>query len=439
MNVKTLFPLAAAFLLLSSGFMGANVQAEEHNNPLQFYTGTDGSYAKVTLETDVAVFAQSNSWFGNDVEVLGDTSGSWWESLVRPGLEFSYVLPCSQTVYAQFDMVQANTFGGNDAAGSNIGYSESSLRVDHAYAGWKSGSLFSSLGEDFLDISFGRQSYTTGNGFLLYSQGGSGFGRAAWWIGGRNSAEYAGVVKMRSGNWAADLVYLEADDNPDSNTEVGGGNIEYAGEGAGYVGAGFYTVSSDIDGRDSMLIYDVRGGVNPFAVMGAIEALKPLHFEAEYVYEDTDDSYESGNAWYLSVGYTFEGCPWKPGVTYRYAEFDENYDYLFYGASDWETWYQGEVLGEYVLGNSDLDSHMLKLGFQPIDQVAVTLAFMDFARHESGEDYAQEYNLIVDWSVSDNLSMSFVGGIADPDEAAVLETGGSDTWSYMMVFGSLKF
>ena len=42
--------------------------------------------------------------------------GNLW---YHPGLEFSYVLPGAQTVYAQFDMVQASTFGGNDAAGSH--------------------------------------------------------------------------------------------------------------------------------------------------------------------------------------------------------------------------------------------------------------------------------------------------------------------------------
>nr|WP_321468986.1 hypothetical protein [uncultured Desulfobulbus sp.] len=86
-----------------------------------------------------------------------------------------------------------------------------------------------------------------------------------------------------------------------------------------------------------------------------------------------------------------------------------------------------------------MDSHMLKLTFQPLDSVNVALAYLNFDRHQSGKDYAQEYEVIVDWAVNSHLSLSVVGAIADPDEAATLETGGVDNWSYMMLFASLKF
>jgi len=440
MSTKTTLSLTAATMLLSAILVSGTVQAEEQDNPLQFYTGENGSYAKVTLEADVAYFTQGGSWFGNSANVLGKKSDSWGESLIRPGLDVNFVLPSSQSIYGVVDAVQANTFAGLDAAGSNYGdEDESSLRIDHAYVGWKSGNLFSSLGEDFLDISFGRQEYVLGNGFLFANEGGSGGKRAAFWIGGRNSADYAGIIRMKSGNWSGDLTYFEGDSMGDEDTQVGGGNIEYNAEGMAYVGAGVYTVESDIDSRDSMMIYNGRAGVNPFAFIEGINALKPLHFEFEYVYEDKDDDLASGNAWYASVGYTFENTPWKPGLMYRYASFDGDYDSMFYGSSDWETWYMGEILGEYALVNEDLDSHTLKLTVQPLDSVTVTLAYMNFDRHVSGDDYAQEYDLIVDWAVNEHLSFSVVGALADPDEAATAETGGDDNWSYMMLFGSLKF
>ena len=433
MSTKTTLSLTAASVLLSAVLSG-NALAEEQANPLQFYTADNGSFAKITLEADLAVFTQSNSWFGDPTI----DSTSWWESLVRPGFEFNYVLPGSQSIYGVIDAVQANTFGGNDAALSNVGYDESSLRIDHAYVGWKSGNLFSSLGEDFLDISFGRQEYVLGNGFLFANQGGSGFGRAAFWIGGRNSADYAGIIKMKSGNWSGDLTYFEADQ--DDNTKVGGGNVEYNAEGLGFAGVGLYTVESDTVSRDSMMIYDIRGGVNPFALMGSVDALKPLHIEMEYVYEDKDNNLPSGNAWYVSVGYEFEDTPWKPGLTYRYASFDSDYDSMFYGSTDWETWYQGEILGEYILLNKDLDTHMVKLTVQPLDAVTLTLAYINYDRHNSGKDYAQEYNAIVDWAATEHFSMSVVGGLATPDEAAEDEfRGADDNWSYLMIFGSLKF
>jgi hypothetical protein len=446
--MKIRLTAACASVLLSVPLLTGNVMAAdaEEANPLQFYTGANGSYAKVTLEADLGYFTQSDSWFGNSEGYLGEKSDSWWESLIRPGLDVSYTLPSTQTLYGQIDAVQANTFGGTDASGTNADDGDvHDLRIDHAYAGWRSGNLFSSLGEDFLDISFGRQRYTVGDGFLFTSEGQAGHNRAAYWIGGRNSADYAGIVRMKSGNWAGDLVYLEADDIAKTDTRAGGANLEYAVEKTANVGAGFYSIDSDNASRDEMQVYNVRGGIHPFAFADGVAALKPLRFDAEYVHEDAATGLDNGDAWHLTTSYQFEALPWQPTLSYRYASFDENYDPLFYGSSDWGNWYQGEILGEYVLWNSNLDSHMLKLKLQPIEPVTVNLIYFQFMLDDAqafgvtSDDYADEYNLIVDWAVNDHLALSLVGAIAEPDEGAKQHTGGDDTWSYLMLFGSVKF
>lgn len=449
MKLLAIFPLssACASLLLSATLVAGNVQAadEEKANPLQFYTGANGSYAKVTLEASLGFFTQDNSWFGNSEAYLGKKSDSWWESLIRPGIDVSYTLPSTQTIYGQLDAVQANTFGGIDAAGSNVDFGDDvdNLRIDNAYAGWCSGNMFSSLGEDFLDISFGRQRYVVGDGFLFSSQGYSGYNRAAYWIGGRDTAENAGIVRMKSGAWSGDLVYFEADDSEETDTRVGGGNLNYSIEEMAIIGGGFYSISTDLDSRDSMQVYNIRGGVNPFALAYDLPALKPLRFDAEYVHEDADTGFDNGRAWYVAASYQFEAAPWKPTITYRYAIFDENYDSLFYGSSDWGNWYQGEILGEYALLNENLDSHMIKLMVQPIDAVTINLIYFQFMLHDpqdlASDDYADEYNLIVDWAVNEHLSLSAVGAIADPDNAAEELTGGDETWSYLMLFAAVKF
>ncbi|WP_306546335.1 alginate export family protein [Desulfobulbus sp.] len=453
MNTLVKHPLSAACasVLLSATLMAGHVQAEEATeaNPLQFYTGDNGSYAKVTLEADLGFFTQGNSNFGASTD-----SDSWWESLIRPGLDVSYTLPSSQRIYGLIDAVQANTFGGIDAGGTNASdWAQGDvhdLRIDHAYVGWRSGNLFNSLGEDFLDLSFGRQNYVAGDGFLFASQGYGGFNRAAYWIGGRKSAEYAGIARMKSGNWSGDLVYFEADDRKETDTQVGGGNLNYAVEKVANIGGGFYSISSDLESRDSMKVYNVRGGIYPFALADGAPALKTFKIDAEYVHEAADGNYDNGNAWYIAPSYQFEAMPWTPTLTYRYASFNENYDSLFYGSSDWGNWYQGEILGEYIIDNSNLKSHMIKLKVQPTESVAVNLIYYKFmiddtatasdiySKTVTSDSLADEYNLIVDWTVNPHLSVSVVGAIADPDDAAA-EIFGDDTWSYMMLFGCIKF
>lgn len=439
---------AAASLLLAASFLAGNVHAAatEKDNPLQFYTGSNNSFARATLLLELGFFDQGKSWFGKDRENLGEDSDSWWESVIRPGLEGSYFLPNTTEIYGRVDAVQANTFGGIDAAGSNAGLGDvNDLRIENAYAGWRSGNIFHSLGEDFLDISFGRQQYKVGDGFLLYSYGGSGGDRGAYWIGDRRSAEYAGIVRMKTGGLNVDLVYLENDPISSDSTKLGGATVGYAFNDNASIGGGIYTLDSDIDSRDNMNVYDIRGGFKPFALANGPEALRPLRFDAEYVHEDRDDGFDSGNGWHITTSYQFEQVAWQPTLSYRYASFDENYDTLFYGFSDWGSWYQGEIIGEYVLGNGNLDSHMVRLQVQPLESVGVSLFYYNFKIHDAGEfgvkddAYADELDLVIDWSVNDHLNISLVGALAIPDDGATEHTGGDDNWTYVMLYGCLKF
>lgn len=415
-------------------------------NPLRFYQGNDNSYLQATLQADLALFNQGNSWFGNSRGVLGAKTDFWWESLIRPGIEGTFVVSNYQKIYGRMDAVQANTGTEIDGYGTNIGLgSVSSFRIDSAYAGWRSGNLFSSMGEDFLDISFGRQSYLAGTGFLFSTQGGGGYQRAAYYLGGRRSADYAGIIRMKSGGWSGDLLYLKADDLADSDTRAGGATMDYSFKGLANIGGGFYSIASDRPARDSMKIYDIRGGVNPFAMSGSLSALSPLKFEAEYVQEKKDAEFGDGKGWYVSASYPFEHIAWNPVLTYRYASFNAQYDTLFYGCTEWGSWFQGEIIGEYVLWNNNLNSDMFKLKIQPLEPVTLNLIYYHFTLDapaslgvESNE-YADELDVIIDWAVDKHLTLTLVGAYAKPNNAAIQHTGGDDPWSYMMLYGCVKF
>ena len=47
---------------------------------------------------------------------------------------------------------------------------------------------------------------------------------------------------------------------------------------------------------------------------------------------------------------------------------NETFDPLFYGMSDWGTWYQGEIFGEFAASNRNLDTHTLRLRVEPIER-----------------------------------------------------------------------
>jgi hypothetical protein len=466
------------FFIVSAFFTGFSFAEEDAaKNPLRFWEGQNKSYLQATIKADLAYFSQSNSWFGEAKANLGESSDDWWESVVRPGIEGSYFFDQAGEIYGRFDAVQAST-QNTDAAASNNGQGNNSkIRVEESYLGWRSGNLFNSLDKDFLDISFGRQQYIAGNGFLFYTQSSNGDRRGGFWLGERHAAEYMGIVRLRQGSFAADAVYFKADDAPDTDTKLGGATLDYTFYKTTYkmepiprdqsqrgprigigqihfdrikekvagIGGGAYYVDSDLDTRDQMMVYNIRADIQPFAAFDVLPALKGFHLEGEYVYQDTDDNdIGNGSGWYVQPSYQFD-IPWKPSLTYRYASFDDDYDPLFYGFYDWGYWFQGEILGNYVLTNSNLNSHLVKLNVKPVDSLSINLFYYNFRLDDADsfgvddKEYADEIDFIVDYTYNDHLSFSAVGAWATPDDAAKQSTGGNDDWYYGMLYTSISF
>ena len=428
----------------------AGANTDSGKSPLSIWEGQRESYLRGTFKVEAAYFTQGNPWFGEDVANIGADTGSWWETVIHPGIQGSYHFEENGEVYGRFSFVNANT-QDIDAAGSNADLGDvGHTAVEDAYLGWRSGDLFSSLGEDFLDISFGMQEYEVGTGFLFYAESGNGGNRGDYWIGERKSAQYAGIVKINYGRLKTDLVYFKANDNPDTDTKVGGITVDYDLGDFGGLGGGYYHVDSDIVTRDGMDVYDVRFQTTPFKAFDTADVLKPIKFDGEYAYED-NGSKLAASGWYLSAGYDWDKVAWKPGLTYRYASFQGNnpnssksqdFDPLFYGFNDWGYWYQGEILGEYVLANSNLNSHMIRLSVDPLDTLHINLFYYNFKLDNAAgfgvqsKDFADEWDLTVDWTPNDSLTFSLVAAYAKPDNGAKQYTGGDEDWSYLMLYAS---
>ena len=406
-----------------------------------------GGEIKGTLHLEIAQFFQGNSWFGNARRNLGESSGTWTEGAMVPGLEGTLSLGADGSIYTRISGVGAHTHR-TDAAGSNVGFRDGDFRLEDAYVGWRSGATFGSLGEDALDLSIGRRQYVAVTGFLFSGESGNGYGRGGYWIGERNAADLTGIVHLKTGNLEADLVYLKADDVPDTDTRLAGLTLDYSLGEPGSVGGGYYQIlHSDLKTRDGMKIYDLRANLTPFS------ALPGLELQGEVAREDNGDAL-AATGWYARVAYGLEKLPWLPVLSYRYAAFQgddpgtrrsEDFDPLFYGLTDWGAWDQGEILGQYVLINSNLNTHQIQLKLEPSETLTVNLIHYDFTVDSPGSfgirsgNFAKELDLILDWQVNKHWLVSAVGAYADPDEGATEYTGGDDGWWYWMVWGRVKF
>ena len=430
-------------------FLGYPVAAaaEETASPLSLYATSDGSLLKGTLSLQFAQFFQDSSWFGASRANLGKKSDHWSEVVATPGLVGAYPLAGGGALYGRLSAVGALT-SRVDSAGSTVGYGDGEWRWEDAHLGWRSGDLLSGLGEDALDLSIGRRQYTAGTGFLFFNQSGNSLGRGAYWTGERKAADLTALARLKTGPWGVDVLYLEADDLPDTHTRLAGLTLDRSLGELGSVGGGFYRVlDSDTPTRDGMSVYDVRVDLTPLAGVPA------LGLQGEYAYEDNGEALRA-SGWYAQASYRLDRVPWTPTVAYRYARFEgddassrrsEDFDPLFYGFSDWGYWYQGEVVGEYVLGNSNLDTHLLQVKATPSDTLTVRALYYDFRLRRPAslgvrsEDFARELDLALDWSVTEHLQMSAVAAHVRPDAGARELTGASERWSYFMVWGKLSF
>jgi hypothetical protein len=378
----------------------------------------------------------------------GDLSDNWSEASIKPALSAAYTTSSSSQIYGKFSAVGVRTFG---AAPSLVGDDASSFDIEDAYIGWRSGNSISGLGENDLDFTVGRTQYQLGHGMVLYDGSADGGSRGGYWTGARKAFEFAAIGRFTPGNHTVEAFYLDKDDMPeaDSDSKLWGANYEYAIGEDTTLGATYMKWSADADEapqRVGLDVYNLRAYTAPFP------GLKALSFELEYVQEDNDDLLDS-TAWNALAAYQFDST-WQPKLSYRYAVFEgddpataenEAFDGLLTGFYDWGTWWQGEIAGEYFVSNSNLISHQVRLHVTPNEAISTGLIVYDFQldRPESAgvtaDDVAQEIDWYMDWSVNDNIIISFVAAVAEPGDAVEQSSGRTDTFWYGMIFVAYSF
>jgi hypothetical protein len=418
------------------------------------------SHLTPTLQIDSGFFAEKNAWFGESRVNAGDHAGFWGEFGVVPGLEGALSLGEHGNLRGRVSGVWTTTQFGLDAAGSNFDDRHpDELTLEDAYLGWSSGDLFPSLGKDAIDISFGSQKYQVGSGFLFWDGGTDGGPeRGGYWLGMRKAFQLAAIARLKTGPFMGEVVYLQPNDARDSSTDIVGTNLEWEFGERASVGAGYwYFADSDIARRDGLDVFDLRGEVNPLA------SLPGLALSAELVYEENGSVNQSWGG-YVEVGHSFDAA-WKPHVSFRYSSFTgdrededqiEGFDPIYYGFSDWSTWYLGEIFGEYIGTNRNLDGYTLRLRAEPAEGWTINLVGLMFVLDEfateiqprlfdprvvsiEDKDLGYEADLSVDWAMNDHLTWSVVVAAMFPGNGLEQATGGNSVWTHAMLYASISF
>jgi hypothetical protein len=378
------------------------------------------------LDAGLGAFGFNNSLY-TDVrpDPSGDLSDNWFESYAKPALTATFRNgKKGGQFFGKISAVGERTYS---APPPLVGTEASSFMVEDLYIGWRSGSALS-VGENALELTFGRAQYKIGHGLLLWDGGGEGSTRGGFWSNARKAWALAGIARYHAKKNTLEAFYLDRNEVPEAETgtRVVGGNYERTIGKATTLGASYMHFMADstrLD-RDGMNVFNARAYTTPFRKLPA------LSFEAEYALEDNGDL-RSSNAWNILAAYEFSKVTWTPRVSYRYAFFqgddpattkDESFDMLLPGFYDWGTWWQGEIGGEYFLSNSNLISHQIRVHTKPSESLSAGLFGYVFTLDQptatNAKDVATEIDAYADWSVNSNFIVSFVAALAHPQAVA---------------------
>ena len=390
-----------------------------------------------------ALYHSDEAWFGESASFLGAGVDQWGDFGLEPTLSFATRVGRG-SLFTALSGVYTTTLGGDDASGSTVGLDDTdALTLEQAHIGWRAEELFAALDGDTISITAGRFDYGIGTGLLVDDGGADGFERGGWYLGMRKAFARSLVASLDSETWLVEAFRLENQPRSgDTRGEARGANVEYRFGARATLGATYSRVDTDDAIAASLDVYSAR------------TTWRARGFELVGEYADQSSANIDAAGYYAQIGYTFEARAWSPQLRLRRAHFDgddiatardERFRELAYGMTDWGSWYQGEITGEYALGNGNLESELVRLTVTPGESLTVSAMYYRFTLDRPlsfgalSDDWGDEWNLTADWEVDERVSVTGVLAVLQPGDGAEQIVGGGRNWLHAMLLVSYSW
>ncbi|TWC13425.1 MULTISPECIES: alginate export family protein [unclassified Pseudomonas] len=397
------------------------------------YTFEDGNLKGEVNVTagGAAIFTRNVNFGAGRVDMRSRKNGGskidWQEFYVKPGVKLEYALQPDFSLLAGGSLVGATTFGDGDAGGFTRS-SDGEVASEELYGGFRAGEW---------TFTAGRQNYMIGTGFIVMDGNLDQLKDGAYWLAPRSAFKDSAVLAWDHGALKTQAFTLRTDDDL-GDFRMTGANLDYNLDDQVTLGAMAMKVNAlgprgaTPLRRDGMQVYNLR------ALNARIPGLPALTLNAEYALErgNGEGVEYDAKAWYGQADYAFDALPLTPVVGYRYASFSgddnlrdnrqESWDPLSKGYVDWGTWLVGDVVGNYLLFNSNENVQQFSIKTHLNETLNLGAIHYQFWLDEknymgtavSDRRFADESVVFLDWAPSKALVSSLSYNWVKPMAAA---------------------
>jgi len=407
----------------------------------------DNLEGEATLGAGGAMLGTHGNQFGSGQVDLrnGVNQGNrsdWQEFFIKPGITLSYGLGPAVELLGGLSAVAATTFGDGDAGGYSRS-SDGSAALEEAYAGLRVGDW---------RFTAGRQNFMVGTGFIVADGNLDIFDDGAYWLAPRTAFRDSMLLGYTHGALHAQGFSLRSDDHA-GDYRLNGVNLDYRLADRVTLGAMAMAVDAlasqaeRLAPRDGMRVYNLR------ALNAQLPGLDALTLHGEYALQrgSGEGARYHANAWYAQADYRFAELPLAPVVSVRHARFSGDddpsdsvrtgWDPLNKGFIDWSTWLLGDVVGNYLLFNSNERVSQVMLKAHLSDTVTLGGIHYQFSLDQKnfngtpvdGRRFADENVVFIDWNPTPNWHTSLAYNWATPKSAA-RQVLGNDTFQALEMF-----
>ncbi|WP_176511499.1 alginate export family protein [Pseudomonas faucium] len=373
---------------------------------------------------------------------------TWQELYLKPGVALQYALNEQRLLETGLSLVATHTFGDGDAAGYTRS-DDGQVAVEQAFVGVRQGDW---------GLRLGNQDYQVGSGFIVMDGNLDLFGEGDYWLGPRSAFHDGALLSYQHDSFSAQAFSLAASDRLQGDYRLQGANLDWRVADSATLGALAMAVQSTGHGRsfdaprEGMRVYNLR------ALDVHLPGLADLTLDAEYALQrgHGDAVQYHASAGYAQANYRFSALPLAPQLGWRHARFSgdsdpgdnqqQGWDPLAKGFSGWSTWLVGDIVGNYLLFNSNerVDQYSARLSLTPTLALgAIHYRFsLDQPNYQGiavdQRRFADENTLYLDWAPTERLYASVSCNWVKP-MAAARQVFGNDTFRALEMYLTYRY